>query len=67
MVKLNDHYFVAWLKVKGYEVVASGEGIYVKIDRKDVASELKEYEKIKPLLKEIRSTVKVLAATYKEK
>lgn len=66
-MKLNDHYFIAWLKTKGYLYVLKETGIYVDITPEALQVELKQYNEIKPLLKEVRSTVKFLASIYKEK
>lgn len=64
MIKLNDHYFIAWLKaVKGYSFTISNGSIYVDMTSSQYSDALIEYqERYKPILKEIRKTVKVLAA-----
>lgn len=64
MVKLNDHYFIAWLKVvKSYEFTLLDKAVYVNMTPMQYSAALKEYEDShKPLLKEIRKVVKLLAA-----
>jgi DNA-binding cell septation regulator SpoVG len=64
MIKLNDHYFIAWLKiVKGYPIVKKAEGIYVEMTPENYSKGLTEYENThKPVLKEIRKVVKELAS-----
>jgi regulation of enolase protein 1 (concanavalin A-like superfamily) len=63
MIKLRDHYFIAWLKiVKKYDVIMDKSGIYVDINNNEFNKAQEEYrETMKPLLKEIRSFVKELA------
>jgi len=63
MIKLRDHYFIAWLKVsKNYSVTMSEKGIFVDINNKEYKEALDEYnDTMKPMLKEIRKFVKELA------
>ena len=62
MIKLRDHYFIAWLKVfKNYNIIFN-DGILVNMTPKEYTQALEEYDAtLKPLLKEIRKTVKELA------
>ena len=63
MIKLNDHYFIAWLKVvKKFEVSLTNKGTYVFMSQDEYTKSLREYKTIyQPILKEIRKTVKELA------
>ena len=63
MIRLRDHYFIAWLKVfKGYKVIFSKNGVLVNINKNEYEKVQKEYEtSLKPLLKEVRKTVKKLS------
>lgn len=63
MIKLRDHYFIAWLKVvKGCEVHMLDDGIFVNISNDEYSKVMREYElTMKDLLKEIRKFVKELA------
>jgi hypothetical protein len=63
MIRLRDHYFIAWLKVfKGYKVIFSKNGVLVNINKNEYEMVRKEYESsLKPLFKEIRQLVKELA------
>jgi hypothetical protein len=60
--KINDHNFVAWLKIiKGIEYQASLKGILVNISPSDYYIFQREYENThKSLLQEIRALVKKL-------
>jgi len=62
LIKLNDHYFIAWLNVvKGYKVEVKKEGIYVHMTPQSYSIALSEYsESYKPILKEIRAFIKKL-------
>ncbi len=64
MIKLNDHYFIAWLNiVKGYEFVIGRNQISVYMTPAQYTQAKEEYELgHKPILKEIRRTVKLLAS-----
>mgnify|MGYP006883188379 CR=1 FL=1 len=64
MVKLNDHYFISWLSVvKKYEFVVEDEKVFVYMSPTQYTEALYEYNKsYKPILKEIRKVVKLLAA-----
>lgn len=64
MIKLRDHYFIAWLKVvKGKEIFLSKDGIYVNINKSEYRDALEEYDaSLKPVLKEVRKIVKELAS-----
>ena len=64
MIKLNDHYFIAWLNiVKGYEFVVGQNGVSVYMTPAQYTQAKEEYENsYKPILKEIRRTVKLLAS-----
>lgn len=63
MVKLRDHYFIAWLKVvknKDFSVDPA-LNIYVDITSDELKVFSEEYKStLKPLLQEIRNTVKHL-------
>jgi hypothetical protein len=63
MIKLRDHYFIAWLKIikkRSFEI--TDNGIFVDINNCEYKELLDEYSaSMKPLLKEIRSIVKELA------
>ena len=63
MVKLRDHYFIAWLKtVKKYEISLTESGIYVNMTNAEYTEALAEYKStLKPILKEIRHIVKELS------
>lgn len=63
MIKINDHYFIAWLKtIKEYNFEKRSSGIYVDMTKEQYTLALKEYkETYKPILKEIRKVVKELA------
>jgi DNA-binding cell septation regulator SpoVG len=63
MIKLRDHYFIAWLKViKKYIITFNEYGIFVDMNSEEYSQALKEYkESFKPLFKEIRKIVKELA------
>lgn len=62
MIKLRDHYFISWLHVsKNIEYNINNNNIYVDITSKEYTDYLEEYKKtMKPILKEIRKTVKKL-------
>lgn len=62
MVKLRDHYFIAWLTTRGYEyTVNSKNEVLVNMSQDDYAKLKDEYNKdLKPVLKEVRKTVKIL-------
>ena len=64
MIKLNDHYFVAWLKVvKGYTVDVNNAQVYVAMTPQQYTDALEEYTAThKPVLSEIRKVVKLLAS-----
>ena len=64
MVKLNDHYFIAWLHtVKGYEFVVGENGVSVYMTPAQYTEAKEEYESgYKPILKQIRRTVRLLAS-----
>lgn len=64
MIKLRDHYFIAWLKVvKERDIFISEDGIYVDINKKEYDEISQEYsDTLKPVLKEIRKMVKELAS-----
>lgn len=64
MIKLRDHYFIAWLKVvKEKEIFMSEDGIYVDINKSEYKEISQEYsDTLKPVLKEIRKIVKELAS-----
>lgn len=61
-IRLNDHYFIAWLnKVKQIEYHIINNHIVIFIEQVKYDTYLTEYENThKPLLKEIRKTVKLL-------
>lgn len=61
---LRDHYFISWLKVaKGYSVILSNGKIFIDINKSEYDDALLEYERdMKPVLKEIRRSVKQLSA-----
>lgn len=63
MIRLRDHYFVAWLNVvKKYKVYYKENGIYIDINKTEYDEALLEYKQtLKPILKEIRSVVKELS------
>ena len=63
MIKLNDHYFIAWLKVvKHYEFSVVNNVIMVNMTPREYTEAKNEYENThKPVLKEIRKVVKTLA------
>lgn len=62
MIKINDHYFIAWLVVvKKYEKVIKNKNIYIKMTSQQYTNSLEEYSvTMKPLLKEIRHCVREL-------
>ena len=62
MIKLNDHYFIAWLNiVKKIDFVVINNSVNVFMSSEEYSEYLREYKlTLKPLLKEIRSTVKAL-------
>jgi hypothetical protein len=64
LIRLNDHYFIAWLKVvKNYNFNILNNTICVDMTYTQYSAVLKEYEQThKPVLKEIRKVVKTLAA-----
>lgn len=64
MIKLNDHYFIAWLKVvKQYEFTVTNGVVMVKMTPREYTEAKNEYTSThKPVLKEIRKVVKTLAA-----
>lgn len=63
-IKLNDHYFIAWLSVVkkiNYNIVDNK--IFVEMSSSEYTDYLKEYnETLKPVLCNIRLTVKKLAS-----
>jgi len=63
MIKLRDHYFIAWLRVlKKYEIEFNDGAVFVDMSSKEYTQALQEYdETLKPLFKEVRKTVKELA------
>ena len=67
MIKLNDHYFIAWLKVvKGYSVDLESSNIAVDMTPAEYTAGLEEYNSTaKPVLKEVRTMVKTLAGLKK--
>lgn len=67
MIKLRDHYFISWLKVvKNINVHIHENVIYVDMSPKEYTEYLEEYNNtLKPLLKEIRKSVKELASLTK--
>lgn len=62
MVKLNDHYFIAWLKIKkGYNFTIDNGKIMVDMSGIEYTELKTEYEATdKPLLREVRLVVKEL-------
>ena len=62
MIKLNDHYFIAWLKIKkSYGIIVTNNSILVEMTPNQYTTALQEYESTdKSLLKEIRRLVKEL-------
>jgi hypothetical protein len=62
LIKLNDHYFIAWLNiVKKIDFVVINNSVNVFMSSEEYSEYLREYKlTLKPLLKEIRSTVKAL-------
>ena len=61
MIKLNDHYFIAWLKIVKNIKINTLNGIKVDMTSKEYTEYLKEYnQSLKPILKEVRKTVKEL-------
>ncbi len=64
MIKLNDHYFIAWLKViKNYDFAILNNKVYVYMTPAQYGDALIEYNIThKPVLKEIRQVVKTLAS-----
>jgi len=64
MIKLNDHYFIAWLKVvKNYDFTIVNNAVYVDMSSLEYSESLKEYQETdKHVLKEVRKVVKLLAA-----
>lgn len=63
-IKLNDHYFVAWLHaVKKIDYIINENKILVDMSPIEYTEYLQEYTlTLKPVLVNIRKTVKVLAS-----
>jgi len=63
MIRLRDHYFIAWLKVfKGINFIIDDKGVQININNTELEQLLAEYEQtLKPLFKEVRKTVKILS------
>lgn len=68
MIKLRDHYFIAWLNVvKGIQYNINNNEILVKMSREEYTKYLEEYRMvIQPVLKKIRFVVKELSKTHNE-
>ena len=62
MVKLRDHYFIAWINtIKSKEFYIKDECIYVDITEREYSEYLEEYNNsLKPILTKIRYVVKEL-------
>ena len=63
MEKINDHYFIAWLKVKkNYDFTIVDNKVMVDMSPEEYTAAKLEYEQgLKPILKQIRVVVKQLA------
>lgn len=63
MIKLRDHYYIAWLKVfKKYEIIFKDGFVFIDMTPKEYTKTLEEYaNSLKPIFKEVRKTVKELA------
>lgn len=70
MIKLRDHYFVAWLNVVKdvrYNIEINNNEILVEMTREEYTKYLEEYKTgIQPVLKKIRFVVKALSQTHNE-
>lgn len=64
MVRINDHYFVAWLKIKkNFNFTIVDNKVMVDMSPLEYSEAKIEYEQgLKPVLKQIREIVKQLAA-----
>jgi len=60
MVRIRDHYFVAWLNVtKNVNYTVKENYVLIHINDKEYSEYLEEYKQdMKPVLKKIRSLVK---------
>jgi DNA-binding cell septation regulator SpoVG len=65
MIKLRDHYFIAWLKVvKDKEIIINDDGVFVNVASSVFKDIQEEYNKTaKPVFKEVRKLVKQLSAS----
>lgn len=63
MEKINDHYFIAWLKVKkNFDFTIIDNKVMVDMSPEEYTVAKAEYENgLKPVLKQIRVIVKELA------
>ena len=63
MILVRDHYFIAWLKVvKNYNIIKRKHKMFIDINKSEYDEALNEYNNtMKPIMKEIRRTVKELA------
>jgi hypothetical protein len=70
MIKLRDHYFIAWLNVVKdihYSINNNNNGVLVDMSRDEYTKYLEEYKSsIQPVLKKIRVVVKELSLAHGE-
>ena len=68
MIKLRDHYFIAWLNaVKDIRYIINNNEVLVDMGREEYTRYLEEYKSgIQPVLKKIRVVVKELSLAHGE-
>lgn len=68
MIKLRDHYFIAWLNVvKDIRYCLNNNEVLVDMGREEYTRYLEEYKSsIQPVLKKIRVVVKELSLAHGE-
>ena len=68
MIKLRDHYFIAWLNVvKDIHYSINNNEVLVDMSRDEYTKYLEEYKSgIQPVLKKIRVVVKGLSLAHGE-
>ena len=68
MIKLRDHYFIAWLNVvKDIRYSINNNEVLVDMSRDEYTKYLEEYKSgIQPVLKKIRVVVKELSLAHNE-
>ena len=68
MIKLRDHYFIAWLNVvKDIRYIINNNEVLVDMGREEYTKYIEEYKSsIQPVLKKIRVVVKELNLVHSE-